>query len=156
YGPVHRELPPGSAANVPGAVSTPRDTENPQPGAPRAHAGDRSQLSLEAQSVDELRTGLASTGNRDAAARMDALAMRQDRDGHEAFDRALAHLRDRDGGVRAVAAELLARSGDSHAVTGLRKALERERVPQIREAIATALVTLDPDYDDQGTAGARG
>src|SRR5262249_11106751 len=59
-------------------------------------------------------------------------------------------------GVRAVAAELLGNSGDPHAVPGLRKALARERVRQIREAIATALVRLDPDYDDQGAAGARG
>jgi len=157
YGPVRRELPSGAVVNFPGADSTPRDAERPRPSGRRAHA-DRgpSQPSLEAGSVDDLRTVLASTGKRDAAARMDALAILQDRDEREAFDRAVEHLRDHDAGVRAVAAGLLANSGDSRAVPGLRKALERERVPQIREAIAAALVTLDPDYDDQGAAGARG
>src|SRR5262245_16665458 len=157
HGPVRRELPPGSVANRPRAFSTPRYVEHPQPRAPRANADrEPSQRSLEAESVDELRAVLSTTGKRDAAARMDALAILHDRDEHEAFDRALRHLRDRDGGVRAVAAELLGSSGDSRAVPGLHKALERERVPQIREVIATALVTLDPDYDDRGAAGARG
>jgi HEAT repeat protein len=99
---------------------------------------------------------LASTSKRDAAARMDALTILQDRDEHEAFDRALEHLRDHDAGVRSVAAALLGDSGDSRAISGLHKALEHERVPQIREAVAAALVKLDPDYDDQGAAGARG
>jgi hypothetical protein len=157
YGPVHRELPTGSVANPPEGLRTSRDTEDQQPRAPRRNAArDRSQPSLEAESVDQLRAVLASTSKRDAAARMDALAILQDRDEREGFDRALEHLRDRDGGVRAVAAELLGDSGDSHAVSGLHKALEHERVPQIREAIAAALVKLDPDYDDQGEAGARG
>src|SRR5262249_20321500 len=156
YGPVHREL-PGSAVNSPGGLPASRDTEGQQPRAPRRNAKrDRSQPSLEAESVDELRGVRASPSKRDAVARMDALAILQDRDQHEAFNLALEHLRDHDAGVRAVAAELLASSGDSRAVPGLRQALERERVPQIREAIAAALVTLDPDYDDQGTAGARG
>ena len=154
YGPVRRELPSGAVVNA-GALSTPRDAEQPRVHRPNA-ARDRSQPSLESGSADELRAVLASTGKRDAAARMDALAILQDRDQHEAFDRAVEHLRDHDAGVRAVAAGLLGSSGDSRAVPGLRKALERERVPQIREAIAAALVTLDPDYDDQGAAGARG
>src|SRR5262245_13403036 len=157
HGPVRRELPRGSLANLPGAVSTPRDAEHPQPRARRPNAArDRSQPSLEAESVDELRAVLTSTRKRDAAARMDALAILRDRDERAAFEHALEHLRDREGGVRAVAAELLGSSGDTRAVPGLRKALTRERVPQIREAIATALVRLDPDYDDQGAAGARG
>ena len=152
YGPVRHELSSGAVVNLPGAPSTTRDAEHPQP---RAH-GDRSRPALESGSVDDLRTVLAGTRKRDAAARMDALAILQDRDQHEAFDRALEHLRDHDAGVRAVAAGLLASSGDSRAVPGLQKALGRERVSQIREAIAAALVTLDPDYDDQGAAGARG
>src|SRR5262249_19818623 len=157
YGPVHRELPPGSVVNPSEGLPASRDTERQQPRATRRNsARDRSQPSLEAESVDELRAVLASTSKRDAAARMDALAILQDRDEREGFDRALEHLRDRDGGVRAVAAELLGDSGDNYAVSGLHKALEHERVPQIREAIAAALVKLDPDYDDRGAAGARG
>jgi len=152
YGLVRRELPSGAVMNLPGTPSTPRDAEHSQ----RRADSDRSRPSLESGSVDDLHAVLASTGKRDAAARMDALAILQDRDQHEAFDRAVEHLRDHDAGVRAVAAGLLANSGDSRAVPGLRKALERERVPQIREAIAAALVTLDPDYDDRGEAGARG
>jgi len=152
YGPVHRELPSGAVVNLPGTPSTTRDAEHPQP---RAH-GDRSRPSLESGSVDDLRNVLASTGKRDAAARMDALTILQDRDQHEAFDRALEHLRDHDARVRAVAAQLLGSSSDSRAVPGLRNALQRERIPQIRETIAAALVTLDPGYDDQGAAGARG
>src|SRR5262249_8907875 len=66
YGLVRRELPSGAVMNLPGTPSTPRDAEHSQ----RRADSDRSRPSLESGSVDDLHAVLASTGKRDAAARM--------------------------------------------------------------------------------------
>lgn len=159
-----RSTPPEVAAQAPigqSPFSATWQAERAQP-APEAEAraaalaGARSEprRSLEQASVDELLAVLASNG--DPAERMDALTILQDRDQREAFERSLVALADPDGGVRAVAAEQLGRSGDRRAFSPLQDAFEREPVREVRETIAAALIELDPSYDDQGAGGQRG
>ena len=152
HGVIRRDPAPVSTATPSGTSSVQRDAEPPDPRAARAESG----RALETDSVDGLRAVLASTGKRRAAARMDALALLRDRDEQDGFERCLEHLADRDAGVRAVAAALLADARDTRAIPPLREALERERNPQARAAIAAAIVEIDPEWDDQGLAGGHG
>ncbi|MGH7289187.1 MAG: HEAT repeat domain-containing protein, partial [Myxococcota bacterium] len=154
-----RSIPPEVAAPALRPLSSPRQQERAQ-SAPEAHAPASARAdsaphrSLEQASMDELLAVLAGTGN--PAERMVTLTILRDRDEREAFERSLVALADPDGGVRAVAAEQLGRSGDRRAFSPLHEAFEREPVREVRETIATALIELDPSYDDQGAGGQRG
>jgi hypothetical protein len=68
----------------------------------------------------------------------------------------VTHLDDEDPGVRTVAADQLMILADAAAFRALRVAYDRERDPEVRRAMASALVAIDPGFDDQGEAGAMG